>query len=166
MLFSSAYSCINDASTKTTHCPFNVPTASAWRAIAVVSTDPTAGIPPSSAAFGVFMAVLGITSVLVRHHLWTGRWWWMRRYHPNLMLISLGFIIPATIYATAILMGAVIAWYWSKERPASFDMYGYAVAAGWIAGEGVGGLINAAIQILGISGDSFGTHIGCPSGIC
>ncbi len=45
-------------------------------------------------------------------------------------------------------------------------MYGYAVAAGWIAGEGIGGGINAVMPLTGISGDVFGTQIGYPGGVC
>ena len=112
------------------------------------------------------MASFGAITVLVRHFLWTGRWHWMRQYHPSMMVISLGFIIPATIYATAILMGALLAWYWMKKNPKSFDAYGYAVAAGWIAGEGIGGVVNAGMQILGVSGDVFGTGVGCPGRAC
>ena len=112
------------------------------------------------------MAILGSTSVLVRHHLWTGRWHWMRQYHPSMMVIAMAFIIPASIYATAILMGALLTWYWMKKSARSFDTYGYAVAAGWIAGEGIGGVVNAVMQLTGISGDVFGTQIGCPGGVC
>ena len=90
----------------------------------------------------------------------------MRQYHPNLMVVAMAFIIPASIYATAILMGALLTWYWTTRSATSFDLYGYAVAAGWIAGEGIGGFINAVVQIVGVSGDVFGTRIGCPGGIC
>ena len=53
-----------------------------------------------------------------------------------------------------------------KKSAKSFDKYGYAVAAGWIAGEGIGGVINAVMQIVGVSGEVFGTGIGCPGGVC
>ena len=112
------------------------------------------------------MAILGSASVLIRYHLWTGRWLWMRQYHPNLLVIAMSFIIPATIYATTMLMGALLTWYWLKKSKTSFDLYGFAVAAGWIAGEGIGGVANAVMQIIGISGDVFGTAIGCPGGVC
>ncbi|KAL9064218.1 MAG: hypothetical protein Q9161_009012 [Pseudevernia consocians] len=164
VLFASAYSCVNDAGA--THCAFQVPSAAAWRAIAVAATDPASSIPRSSVIFAVILAVLGSASVLVRHHLWTGRWHWMRQYHPSMMVIAMAFIIPASIYATAILMGALLTWYWMKVSARSFEKYGYAVAAGWIAGEGIGGVINAVMQIVGISGDEFGTQMGCPGGIC
>lgn len=43
---------------------------------------------------------------------------------------------------------------------------GYAIAAGLIAGEGIGGVINAVFQIAGISGDVYGSSVGCPAGMC
>lgn len=44
---------------------------------------------------------------------------------------------------------------------------GYAVAAGLIAGEGIGGVINAVFQIAGISGpEKYGSTVGCPAGLC
>ncbi len=44
----------------------------------------------------------------------------------------------------------------ATRLPVSFNVYSYAVAAGWIAGEGIGGVINAAMQIAVLSGDKFG----------
>ena len=83
-----------------------------------------------------------------------------------MMVVSLAFIIPATIYATAMLIGALLSWYWLKVSPRTFEMFGFVVAAGWIAGEGIGGVINAGLQVLGLSGDVFGTMVGCPANVC
>lgn len=164
VLFTGAYGCIND--TSQLRCPFQVPTASAWRAIATATTNPASGMPRSSLVFAVIMAIIGSSSVLIRRFLWTGKWHWVRRYHPNFMLVSLGFIIPATIYATAMLLGAIVAWYWNRHYPASFSLYGYAVIAGCTMGEGIGGVLNAALHIIGLSGDKYGINIGCPGGVC
>jgi uncharacterized oligopeptide transporter (OPT) family protein len=44
---------------------------------------------------------------------------------------------------------------------------GFAVAAGLIAGEGIGGVVNAIFQIAGIAGpDPYGTQIACPVNSC
>lgn len=103
---------------------------------------------------------------LVRHTLWTGRWEWVRGYHPNVMVMALAFVIPATVYSTAMLMGAVVAAVWGRRDPSSFRLFGYAVAAGLMAGEGIGGVVNASLQIAGLSGDVWGTRIGCPASRC
>lgn len=83
------------------------------------------------------------------------------------MCIGLAFVLPQTVYGTAMVMGAIPGYFWAKRYPKHFDIYGYAVAAGLIAGEGIGGVINAVFQIAGISGpDPYGTNVGCPALSC
>lgn len=83
-----------------------------------------------------------------------------------MMVVALAFIIPATVYGLSMLMGAILAWVWNKRNSRSFGCYGYGVAAGFMAGEGIGGVVNAVIQISGISGDVYGATVGCPAGRC
>lgn len=59
-------------------------------------------------------------------------------------------------------MGSMIAAIWAKKNPTSFEMIGYPLAAGLIAGEGIGGVVNAVFEIAGISGSKYGSHVGCP----
>ena len=164
VLFATAYPCINDAAADS--CPFQVPSVSAWRAVAVAVTESTLPIPTSSKVFAVIFATFGALMTVVRHALWTGKKEWMRAYHPNIMVMALAFVIPATVYSTAMLMGAILSAVWQKRNADAFAMYGYAVAAGLMAGEGIGGVINAALQILGLSGDVWGTQVLCPGGKC
>jgi uncharacterized oligopeptide transporter (OPT) family protein len=63
-------------------------------------------------------------------------------------------------------MGAIIAHYWQKKWPKNFELYCYAIAAGMMAGEGLGGVINAALQIGGVGGAIYGYHGGCPMESC
>lgn len=44
-------------------------------------------------------------------------------------------------------------------------MYCFAIAAGFIAGEGLGGIVNAVLTITGVSGAVYGTTVGCPGGL-
>lgn len=84
-----------------------------------------------------------------------------------MMCIGLAFVLPQTYYGLAMLIGAIPSYYWAKRNAKSFDIYGYAIAAGLIAGEGIGGVINAIFQIAGISGpDPYGTNLGCPALSC
>jgi hypothetical protein len=83
-----------------------------------------------------------------------------------MMVIALAFIIPASVYGAAMLIGSGIAAIWVKKNPVGFEAFGYAVAAGFMAGEGIGGVVNAILQILGISGDVYGSQIGCPGDRC
>ncbi|MCJ1251795.1 hypothetical protein MMC30_009033 [Trapelia coarctata] len=178
VLFSSAYPCIIDLSHQSTlqsspsrssssaPCPFQAPSASAWRAVAIAVTAPTLPVPPSSRAFALFLAFVGAALVLVRQLLWTGRWAWLRTYHPNMMVFSLAFVIPSTVYGTAMLIGALVAATWARRSPRTFETYGYAVSAGLMAGEGIGGVLSAVLQVLGLGGDVWGTGAGCPGWRC
>jgi len=104
--------------------------------------------------------------VLIRHYVWVGKLEWVRVYHPNMMCIALAFVLPQTYYGLAMIMGAVPSYFWAKRWPKNFDVFGYAIAAGLIAGEGIGGVINAIFQVAGISGDMYGTNIACPGDAC
>lgn len=59
-------------------------------------------------------------------------------------------------------IGSVWAHIWMKKNPHSFDLIAFAIAAGLIAGEGIGGVVNAVLQVAGASGDVYGTDIACP----
>jgi uncharacterized oligopeptide transporter (OPT) family protein len=159
-LFATAYPCIIDANAET--CVFAIPSVSAWRATAVAVTDPTFPIPPSSGYFAIAFSIFGSIMVLIRHYVWVGRLEWVKTYHPNMMCIGLAFVLAQTQYGTAMTIGSAFAYVWQRKRPESFDVYGYAIAAGLIAGEGIGGVINAVFQIAGISGSVYGTQVACP----
>jgi uncharacterized oligopeptide transporter (OPT) family protein len=165
LLFATAYPCIL-AAEPTATCAFEVPSAASWRAVAVAATDPAVAIPASSRTFAIVMAVVGAAMVAVRNFLWTGSWAWMRRYHPNMMTVALAFLVPSTVYGTAFLIGAVVADAWARLSPRRFEAYGFAVAAGLLAGEGVGGVANAVLAIIGIEGRVLGLSWGCPAGQC
>jgi len=59
-------------------------------------------------------------------------------------------------------MGSTAAYFWQTRKPKHYEIFCYAVAAGLIAGEGIGGVINAILQIAGVSGDKYGSNIACP----
>ncbi|ORY00460.1 oligopeptide transporter [Clohesyomyces aquaticus] len=163
-LFATAYPCIIDINADT--CAFAIPSVSAWRATAVAVTDPTFPIPTSSGIFAIVFAIFGSAMTLVRHFLWVGEWEWMKKWHPNMMCIGLAFVLAQTQYGTAMVIGSAWAAIWAYKNPVSFDIYGYAIAAGLIAGEGIGGVINAVFQVAGIAGDKYGTMVACPGGEC
>lgn len=82
------------------------------------------------------------------------------------MAIGVAFVIPATHYSTAITMGAIFSHVWAKKSPRTWDLYCYAIAAGLIAGEGLGGVINAALALGNVGGGAYGTMVGCPLDSC
>ncbi|USW50572.1 Putative oligopeptide transporter, OPT superfamily [Septoria linicola] len=165
MLFAKAYPCILDINAEV--CPFSAPSVSAWRAVAVAMTDPEFPVPTSSGIFAICFSIFGAGMIFVRHYAYTGTWEKYRVYHPNMMCIGLAFVLPQTYYGLAMIIGAAPCYFWAKRNPQSFDIYGYAIAAGLIAGEGIGGVINAIFQVAGIAGpDPYGTNIACPGDAC
>lgn len=60
-------------------------------------------------------------------------------------------------------VGATFVYLWRRNYPAAAAMYCYAIAAGFIAGEGLGGIVGAILQIAGVSGNFKGTSVGCPA---
>jgi uncharacterized oligopeptide transporter (OPT) family protein len=164
VLYATAYPCILIPSPQS--CPFAAPSVSAWRAVAVAVTSSDFAIPETSRQFSIYFAVFGFCMVLLRQCIWVGKWEWIRKYHPNMMIISLAFLLPSTVYGTAMLIGAAIAIVWTKKHPRSFGIFGSAVAAGLMAGEGIGGVINAALTIMCVDFEKVGTQLLCPGGRC
>lgn len=163
ILFIRAYPCVIDLHAES--CQFSAPSVSAWRAVTIAVTDPTFPVPNTSAIFSLVFGAFGVLSVLFRHYYLVGHREKYRIYVPNFMAVGLAFVLPQTVYGTAMLMGATIAYFWARRWPVSFDTYCYAVAAGAIAGEGMGGVVNAVFQVAGIAGENGrGTAIGCPFG--
>jgi len=60
-------------------------------------------------------------------------------------------------------VGATVNWVWQRRNPNSFELYGFPLAAGLVAGEGMGGVMNALLAVAGVDGSVYGTAIGCPS---
>ncbi|OLN96330.1 hypothetical protein CCHL11_04408 [Colletotrichum chlorophyti] len=72
------------------------------------------------------------------------------------------FLAPGVGYANAIMAGAITAWWWKRYFPKQFEIHCFAAAAGLIAGEGFGGVINAALGLEGVSGGTLGTNVAVP----
>ncbi|GKT47522.1 putative metallocarboxypeptidase ECM14 [Colletotrichum spaethianum] len=165
VLFTTAYPCITDA--ELDHCPFLVPSVSAWAAVAQVVTSPDVPIPLSSGIFSIVLGIFSILQVIFRHYYLTGSREKYQQWLPNWGAIALSFVIPGPVFVNAAFVGAIIAFIWRRWKPASFELYGYAIAAGMIAGEGMGGVIGAALQLGNVSSDRYGTGgLACPMESC
>ncbi|KAK4187920.1 putative transporter [Podospora australis] len=167
VLFASAYPCIwQGESEDGPKCPFDVPSVSAWAAVAQAVTDPTVKIPFSSGMFAIAMGIVSVAQVIIRHFWLVGSRDKYRKWLPNWGAIALSFVIPAPVFASAALLGAVVAAGWRKYDMRTWDIYGYAVAAGFIAGEGLGGVVGAALTLGGVDGYTKGTMVACPMNSC
>ncbi|KAK4465067.1 OPT oligopeptide transporter protein-domain-containing protein [Cladorrhinum samala] len=168
VLFTTAYPCIWKVSKDDLHeeCPFLVPSVTAWAAVAQAVTDPNVSIPLTSGIFAIVMGIVSVAQVVVRHFWLVGEREKFRKWLPNWGAIALSWVIPAPVFASAALLGAIIAQLWRKYSMRTWDIYGYALAAGFIAGEGLGGVVGAALTLGGVDGSVYGTNIACPLNSC
>ncbi|KAG4305629.1 hypothetical protein PORY_001185 [Pneumocystis oryctolagi] len=163
ILFNKAYPCFITQFTSNYSssdiCVFGAPAVAAWRAIASAMTSPQLPVPLSSVYASLGLGVLSVIVVVYKYSYCPQKY---RDYVPNFNAIGLGFVIPQTYYSIAMIIGAVVSHLWKKRKPVSYDIYALAIATGFTAGEGIGGVVNAVFEIAGLSGQKYGTHIGCP----
>jgi uncharacterized oligopeptide transporter (OPT) family protein len=82
---------------------------------------------------------------------------------PNCGAIGLAWVIGQPQgYAFAMVFGAVLAYFVQRHRPKVWNVYGYPCAAGLAAGEACSGLVQAALVICEVDGDTVGSVIGVP----
>ncbi|KAI0505383.1 OPT oligopeptide transporter protein-domain-containing protein [Xylaria bambusicola] len=169
VLFTKAYPCIiaksEDQMTDHT-CQFPGPAVASWRAVAIAVSESTSPIPASSATFSIAFAASAGLLAFLKQVLFTGRLSFLRNYQPNMMILALAFTLPTPQTGITMMVGAIMAKVWKRKRPSDFEQLGFGVAAGLVAGEGIGGTINCILSILGISGEQWASNIGCPASIC
>ncbi|KAH8087157.1 oligopeptide transporter [Cristinia sonorae] len=140
-------------------CTYGAPSVAAWQAVAVAVTSPKLPIPPSSGYTAIGLAIAAVLTAVVKH-LFIPKKYWV--YVPNWNAIGLAFVVPQVFYPIAMGAGSVFNYIWLKRNPKSYDMYMFAISAGLLAGEGLGGVFQALLAIAKVDGGVFGTAIGCP----
>ncbi|KAH7040913.1 OPT oligopeptide transporter protein-domain-containing protein [Microdochium trichocladiopsis] len=119
VLFAKAYPCILDA--EADECPFDVPSVTAWRAVAEAVTLPQIPIPSSSGYFSIALGIWCVIQVYIKRTFLIGEREKYRNWLPNWMAIGVAFVLPATHYSTAMCMGAIISHIWLKKWPQHFE---------------------------------------------
>lgn len=158
VLFASAYPCITDLEIECT--AFGLPAVSAWRVVATAVTSPTLPIPPTSGYFAIGLSVLAVITVVIKHTLVPAQY---RVWVPNWNAIGLGLVVPQTYYPIAMVIGAHVAYTWGRRWPKSWEIWGFALSAGLVAGEGMGGVLTALFTIVKIDGSYYGSAVACPA---
>ncbi|KAF8652395.1 hypothetical protein AX16_004423 [Volvariella volvacea WC 439] len=158
ILFTKASPCIIDPP-ESGQCVYGAPSVSAWAAVAVAVASPKLPIPASSGYTAIALGIVSVISVVAKH------FWIPQKYHkyvPNWNAVGLAFVVPQVFYSIAMAVGSVFTFFWLKRNPASYDMYMFAISAGLLAGEGLGGVFQALLAVIGVDGTKYGTAIGCP----
>ena len=166
-------------STGDPQCPYGAPSVSAWAAVAVAVTSPSLPISPSSGYTAIGLGLLSVLTIVVRvsllpvsnqvrliltqffQNFFVPKRYW--GYVPNWNAIGLAFVIPQVYYSIAMVFGSSFNYFWRLRNPASYEMYMFAVSAGMLAGEGLGGVFQALLAVAGVDGSHYGTATGCPA---
>lgn len=159
VLFSTAYPCINDSTAD--KCSFPAPDVGAYRAIATAVTSPTLPIPPSAGYAAIGLGLFAILITVVKHRFVPPS---KHVYVPNPVGMGIALILNTTAQPMAMFFGATLAWWWQRRLGGSYAVYGYAIPAGMIAGEGLGGIVGALLEVAKVGGTTKGTKVGCPGG--
>lgn len=164
VLFMAAYPCVwKPSDDPLAVCQFSAPSVAAWKAVAEAVTLPKIPIPASSGYFAIAMGIICAIQALAKNLYLVGPREKYRDWLPNWMSIGVAWVIGVDSgYANAILFGSITAWWWRKYFHNNFEMYGFAVAAGLIAGEGLAGVVNAALELGKVSGSAVGSMIAQP----
>ena len=158
VLFAKAYPCIIDGDLfDAGDCEFAAPAVLSWRFISIAVTTNNA-IPFSAGITAIGLGLFSVALVFVKHFFIPAK------YHVwvfNPAAAGLAFTLPPPhIYEAAMVMGATFGYIWARKNIKSFDVYGYALAAGMVTGEGLAGVANAVLSIAGVDGAKYGSMIG------
>ena len=119
------------------------PAAFAWKAMAELLAKGFDALPPHAIEAVIGAALVGIAVPLLRKIPAIAKW------VPSGLAMGIAFIIPA--YYSLVMVYGMIAWLiWKQINPQSVDKYNFALASGLVAGEGLMGIVNAVLTILGV----------------
>jgi len=122
--------------------PLPAPAAHAWRAMAEVLSKGIDTLPPHAAVAAFFGLVFGGMLPLVRKMAPR-----LGRYTPSGLAFGIAFIVQA-YFSMTMFFGAVALLIWQARNKEHCDRFLFAVASGLIAGEGLGGIVNALVKLL------------------
>ncbi len=88
-------------------------------------------------------------AVVVKHVFIPKQYW---HWVPNWNAVGLAFVAPQIPFSIAMAVGSVFNYVWHKRSPVGFDMYMFSVAAGMLAGEGLGGVLQALLAVAKVDG--------------
>jgi uncharacterized oligopeptide transporter (OPT) family protein len=119
------------------------PAAFAWKAMAEVLADGFGSLPPHATTAAAIAAIFGAALPCLR------RIPSIKPFVPSGLAFGIGFItLPE--HAFSMFYGLMILYAWKLFRSESADKLSFAVASGFIAGEGLMGIVNALLTIAGI----------------
>ena len=119
------------------------PAAFAWKAMAELLTKGFGALPAMAAEAAGVAALIGVALSLL------GRVKKFKGYVPSGLAAGIAFIIPA-YYSFVMFYGLAAWWIWKRKSPSQVERFNFALASGLVAGEGLMGMVNAVLTVLGI----------------
>jgi uncharacterized oligopeptide transporter (OPT) family protein len=119
------------------------PAALAWKAMAELLNEGLEALPPHAETAVALACGVGVLIPFLRKIKA------IQAFVPSGLAMGIAFIIPA-FYSLVMFYGLCAWWIWKMISPQSVERFNFAVASGFIAGEGLMGIVNAALTLLGI----------------
>lgn len=143
MLFMSAYGLAGMEGVNP-ETGFPAPAAQAWKAMAELLSQGLDAMP-TNAVYGVIAGgAFGVLMPVLRKFVPA-----LGKVLPSGLAFGIAFIIPA-YYSLAMFFGTVIFYIWKARSPQNAKELGFAIASGLIAGEGLMGVVNAVLTMVGV----------------
>ncbi len=118
---------------------FAAPSAQSWLAVAQLFQHGVASLHPMARTGMLYGLLVGLAlsalELAARGH---------KRWIPSPIGLGLGFMLPF-FNPLSMLLGALVAWLWSRRRPAQAERFVVPVSSGIIAGESI---VSVAIALL------------------
>ncbi|KAL7748481.1 hypothetical protein RI367_006176 [Sorochytrium milnesiophthora] len=166
-VYIKAYPCIishnGDGDKECTKIGFGLSAPKAWHAFttAVTNKDVFGQIPHSSQVTCLVLAISVFLLVIVKEKFVDRRF---HRFFPSWQAIGTGLILPNVEYSIISFIGAMAGLVWKRRSPLSYEVLMFAVASGFITGDGMNGLVQAILTIiLGKHKDSVVSGAGMPA---
>jgi len=119
------------------------PAAMAWKAMAELLAKGLDALPPQAGMAVLLATLVGIAIPLLRKVESIKDW------VPSGLAMGIAFIIPA--YYSLVMFYGMVAWFiWKRRNPTAVEKFNFALASGLVAGEGLMGIVNAVLTILGV----------------
>ncbi|KAH8881959.1 OPT superfamily oligopeptide transporter [Thozetella sp. PMI_491] len=168
VLFAEAYPCLLSAKASIQTCTLSAPQSiqSLTLTPAIVQGDFSSIMLPGSGYAAIVFGIIAVVSNVIRHFVLRGEREKYKQYMPNWLAVGMAFVLQGTVLATSLFFGSLVAYVWSKKWPAHWVVFGIAIAAGMMAGEGIGGLIGAILDIAKVGSTNLGIGAGCPANMC
>ncbi|KAJ3100638.1 hypothetical protein HDU97_002031 [Phlyctochytrium planicorne] len=130
-------------------CPFEAPAVASWTAVSLALTSGISKTVPNSSAYtSLVILLLTILYTILKHRLVSKDPRWIH-YLPNANAIGIAFVNPQPHIGFAMMVGGLVSGIWKAKGRKSWEVYCYAVASGLIAGEGIGGIVEAVYALVG-----------------